>query len=80
MIHFSLSPDDAKRVFRALILAQKIHSYLDGRNVESQNLKRVSRVVAGARKAGSVAESGIARHNIEENNTREGIELCAKIS
>ena len=80
MIHFSLSPDDAKRVFRALILAQKIHSYLDGRNTESMALTRVSRVVAGAGKAATHVQTQPATRRIEEKHTKEGIELCPVIS
>lgn len=80
MIHFSLTPEDAKLVMKALNFTAKVERSFTGNGRNSKDMKRIVRVIVAARKPATHVQTQPATRRIEEIHTREGIELCPVIS
>ena len=80
MIHFSLTPEDAKLVMKALNFMAKVERSFSGNGRNSADMKRICRVILAARRPATHVQIQPATQRIEEIHTREGIELCPVIS
>ena len=81
MIHFSLTPNEANLVLRSVIHAARCSlssmKYAgDNRHVFQSVASRIESACA----ASDLRQSELASNNIEETQTREGVELCQRIS
>lgn len=81
MIHFTLTPDEANLVLRSVIHTARCSlssmKYAgDNRLVFQSVASRIELACA----ASDLRQSEPASNNIEETQTREGVELCQRIS